>query len=153
MPCSTGPSISLAERPNKLLKTWLLGLTQTLCRNRRLLRALGQHPRKGSLYLATSLRFVDHVPEPTGFQLGAFGLAGLQHGYYRNAVGLKQIHGLVVVALHCPTRDDSVQSFMVFVTGDIPRVSVWDFLGATTNRMSGKPLDMSEVWLLIAPFS
>ena len=42
---------------------------------------------------------------------------------------------------------------MVFVTGDIPRVSVWDFLGATTNPVSGKLFDMSELWLLIAPFS
>ena len=42
-----------------------------------------------------------------------------QHCSGRKAVGLKQIHGLVVVALLCSNRDDFVQSFVVFVTGDI----------------------------------
>ena len=81
------------------------------------------------------------------------GLAALQHGSGRNAVSLKQIHGLVAVALPCPTRDDFVQSFVVFVTVDISSVSAWNFLGATTNPVSRKPFDMSEVRQLIEPFS
>jgi hypothetical protein len=42
---------------------------------------------------------------------------------------------------------------MVFVTGDISSVSGWNFLGATTNPVSSKPFDMSEVRQLIEPSS
>ena len=56
----------------------VVALTWTRCRNRRLPRTLGQHPQKGSLHVATSLRVVDHVPEPSGFQVGVIdGLAAL----------------------------------------------------------------------------
>ncbi|MEC8909746.1 MAG: hypothetical protein VYC44_02030 [Chloroflexota bacterium] len=65
---------------------------------------------------------------------------------------MKQIHGLVVVSFPCPTKDDFIQSFVVFVTGNISSVSAWNFLGATTNPVSSKPFDMSEVRQSIEPF-
>ena len=53
----------------------------------------------------------------------------------------------------CPTREDFLQSFMVFVIRDISSISAWNSLGAATNPVSSKRFDKSEIRQSIEPFS
>src|SRR6266702_7275939 len=79
--------------------------------------APGELPGGGDLRVRSRLRMVDHIPEAPSRQMRIDeSFAALEYGRGRNAVRLQRMHGLIMLALLCPGRQDLVELGLVVST-------------------------------------
>ena len=124
IPCVSKAAISCCESPKKVAEHIAVMFAQARRGGGGTPGALGESPGGRDLRVRSRLRMVDHIPEAPGRQMRIDeGFAAFEHSPGGDAVRLQEMHGLIVLALLRPGRQDLVEFGLMVSTCEYGRKS------------------------------